>query len=170
LGKLPDFSLVGFEIQQDIQKYSDELKRRFPNREIDVIYSAVSSRDGLIEYFEPTKWGKNYKGGTTTVRNKNSMEIMYDQPNVAPSVDFAKWLREHISNDHFVFVKMDIEGGEYNVIEHLLNTGAINLINVLAVEWHAEKFPEPMRSKYIDIEKRVKQYAEFNQITVLDWY
>lgn len=170
LDELVDFSLIGFEVQQDIQKFAYNLRYRFPGREIKVIYSAIADHDGTIEYFEPKIWGKNYKGGTTTIGNKQSMVVKYDEPLLAPSVNFSKWLQENLSDDYFVFVKMDIEGAEYDVIEHLISTGAIDKIDVLAVEWHAEKFPEPLRTKYLDIEKAIKQYAKGHQLAVLDWY
>ena len=170
LEKLPGFSLTGFEIQQDIQQFVDDVKSRYPDRQIEVIYSAVSDSDGSVEYYEPENWGKNYKGGTTTVQNKKSISIDYASPKQAPAIDFSRWLREEVSGEEFVFVKMDIEGAEYSVIDSLLSTGAIELIDVLAVEWHAEKFPEPQRSEYLGVENRIKEYAQDNSLLVLDWY
>jgi len=170
LEKLPEFSLVGFEIQQDIQHFVDDVKTKFPDRSVDVIYSAISDKDGTVEYFEPEKWGKNYKGGTTIVENKISMGVDYGTPKVAPAIDFSKWLRENVAEDEFVFVKMDIEGGEYDVIESLFESGAIDLIDVFAIEWHSNKFPEPQRTRYANIEEKLKTYSESNNISVLDWY
>jgi len=170
LGKLPGFSLVGFEIQQDIKYYAERIKSKYPNRDINVIYSAVSDRNGFIDYFEPEKWGKNYKGGTTTVNNKESMSASYSNPKTAPCIDFAEWLRNSVKDDYFVFIKMDIEGAEYNVVEHLMQTGVIDLVDVLAVEWHAHKFPEQQKIQYIEVEKNIRAYAKNARVSVLDWY
>lgn len=170
LNALPGFSLAGFEVQQDIQHFAANVKASFPDRQIHVTYAAAGTTDGTIEYYEPSKWGKNYKGGTTTVGSKQSMAIDYSRPKTAPCVDLAKWLVAHVPAESFVFMKMDIEGAEYDVIEHLLVTGAIDRIDVLAVEWHAEKFPEPIRSRYAEIEARLRQYASGKALTVLDWY
>jgi FkbM family methyltransferase len=167
---LPEYSLVGFEVQQDIQHFGEQVKRRFPDRVRGVIYSAVSNSDGAIPYYEARNWGHNYRGGTTTVNGKMSMEGSYVNPKTSPSIDFAEWIRTNIPADTFVFVKMDIEGAEYDVIEHLLDTRAIDRINVLAVEWHASKFAEPQRARYVAIENRLKHYAEHATLTVLDWY
>lgn len=38
-------------------------------------------------------------------------------------------------------VKLDIEGSEYDVIDDLFNTEAINRINELYIEWHDHFFP-----------------------------
>lgn len=170
LRDLPEFSLVGFEIQQDIEHFSAELKSKHPGRDINVIYSAVCDYDGEIEYFEPAKWGKNYKGGTTTVNNKESMSVDYSTPKTAPCIDFAEWVSKNLNDSTFSFVKIDIEGGEYDLIEHLIKTGSIDKINVMAIEWHAHKFPEPQRSKYLAVESKLKSYAAQSNIVVLDWY
>lgn len=170
LEELEGFSLRGFEIQQDIQQFSERLKKKHAGRDIDVIYSAVSNDDDTIEYFEPESWGKNYKGGTTVVENKKAMGGSYLSPKLAPAVDFAAWLSKNFNHDDFLFVKMDIEGAEYEVIDHLMSTHAIDLIDVLAVEWHANKFEEPQSTKYKKIEENIKTYANNHNVTVLDWY
>ena len=53
--------------------------------------------------------------------------------------DMARVLFENILPDDFVFMKMDIEGAEYEVLQHLIDTGALCLIDELAVEWHVNK-------------------------------
>jgi FkbM family methyltransferase len=170
LSKVPGFSLVGFEIQQDIKYYGDKLRERFPETKIDIIYSAVATEDGELEYYEPKTWGKNYKGGTTIQKEKSLLNDNYNQAKITPAINFSNWLEKNVDGSTFVFLKMDIEGAEYDVIEHLIDEGTIKLLNVVAVEWHAKKFPEPLRSKYESIEKRLKEYASTNNLTVLDWY
>ncbi len=167
---MPDFSLVGFEIQQDIQHFVEDVKAKFPGRSVEVIYSAISDKDGTVEYFEPEKWGKNYKGGTTIVENKIAMSYDSRASKVAPATDFSRWLTENVAEDEFIFVKMDIEGGEYDVIKSLFKTGAIDLINVFAIEWHSNKFPEPQCTEYENIERRLKKYSKDHEISILDWY
>jgi FkbM family methyltransferase len=170
LKALPSFSLIGFEVQQDIQVYARTVQDKFPDRSVNVIYNAASTVDGVISYFEPRSWGKNYKGGTTTLESKNQLSDNYLEPKSAPALDFAKWLSTNIKIGTFVFVKMDIEGAEYDIIDHLLNTGAIDLISVIAVEWHAHKFAEPVRSQFIAIENKLREYSSSNPIRILDWY
>jgi FkbM family methyltransferase len=170
LNALPRFSLIGFEVQQDIQEFAEVVKNKFPDRAVNVIYSGATTFDGELKYYEPRSWGKNYKGGTTTLESKSQLNDNYLEPKSAPALDFAKWLSANIKNGTFVFIKMDIEGAEYDVIEHLLKTGAIDLISVIAVEWHAHKFAEPIRSQYIGIENRLRAYSSSNRIRVLDWY
>ena len=170
LDELDGFSLFGFEVQQDIGDCTNTLKRKFPDRKIEVNYIAVSNRNGTVNYYEPRHWGKNYKGGTTITRDKISDEDDYRDRLEAPSIDFSKWLYKQIPEDSFVFVKMDIEGAEYEVINHLMQSGAIDLIDVMAIEWHAHKFKEPARSNCQAIERSLKEYAQNHSVEVLDWF
>lgn len=38
------------------------------------------------------------------------------------------------------FAKMDIEGAEFDVLEHLISTGRAGLLDLLLVEWHVSRF------------------------------
>ena len=57
-------------------------------------------------------------------------------------------------NDYIV-VKLDIEGAEYEVIESMLNSGAINRVNELYIEWHDHFFPNK-NSHFL--KENLKQY------------
>lgn len=170
LCELNGFSLRGFEVQQDLFEFAERLKKKYIDRDIDVIFSAVSNATGTIKYFEPESWGKNYKGSTTVVENKRAMGRGYLNPKFTPAINFGEWISENFRMNDFLFVKMDIEGAEYDVLNSIMNDGSIDLIDVLAVEWHADKFEEPQSTKYREIEKRIKAYSENHEITVLDWY
>jgi len=52
-----------------------------------------------------------------------------------PSFDLAE---EILSEPAPVVVKLDVEGGEYVLIPHLIATGAISNVSLLLVEWHGE--------------------------------
>eukprot|EP00672_Neobodo_designis_P007207 CAMPEP_0174874244 /NCGR_PEP_ID=MMETSP1114-20130205/76348_1 /TAXON_ID=312471 /ORGANISM="Neobodo designis, Strain CCAP 1951/1" /LENGTH=396 /DNA_ID=CAMNT_0016109575 /DNA_START=45 /DNA_END=1231 /DNA_ORIENTATION=- len=54
-----------------------------------------------------------------------------------PSVDFSAWLQGRYTKDDFVVLKMDIEGGEWEVLEHMFRTGAASLIDEMMLECHA---------------------------------
>jgi hypothetical protein len=53
-----------------------------------------------------------------------------------------------------IIVKLDIEGAEYEVIESLLESGAINRINELFIEWHDHFFTKSS----IPLKQRLSNY------------
>lgn len=54
----------------------------------------------------------------------------------------AKFLRERYKPDDYVVVKIDVEGSEYALFDHLLETGSASLMDELFVEWHGWRFAE----------------------------
>lgn len=79
----------------------------------------------------------------TLLEGKTTGEISYGAPVMVPAIDFAAWLQEHAAPEDHVTVKMDIEGAEYAVLQHCFETGAIDLVDELLVEFHAGKFTDP---------------------------
>ncbi len=72
---------------------------------------------------------------------KEKSNINPDKTLEVKCVDFARWLRETVKDADDVIVRIDIEGAEYDVLEHLIATGAIDLIDLLLVEFHHRRHP-----------------------------
>lgn len=62
-----------------------------------------------------------------------------------PAIDFSQFL-DLLAFDKCV-VKMDIEGAEYAVLDHLIDTGSILKISDLYIEWHWKKVRMGMKHK-----------------------
>ncbi|GAB4833258.1 hypothetical protein Ancab_031505 [Ancistrocladus abbreviatus] len=54
--------------------------------------------------------------------------------------DFAKWLKNTVSERDFVVMKMDVEGTEFDLIARLLETRAICLIDEIFLECHYNRW------------------------------
>ena len=63
----------------------------------------------------------------------------HTQTQTVRTFDLARWLSARFCRKDVVDVKMDIEGAEFEVLEHLLQHDAAGLIDTLAVEWHTNK-------------------------------
>lgn len=55
------------------------------------------------------------------------------------TVDLAAWLSTRFCREDQVFLKVDIEGAEFEVFEHLLAHGAASLVDTASIEWHTDK-------------------------------
>ena len=66
-----------------------------------------------------------------------------------PSIDFATWLEAEIDSNDNVFVKMDIEGAEFGLFEHLIATDNLSKLSGVAVEWHCSKFGLENEAQYL---------------------
>lgn len=57
-----------------------------------------------------------------------------------PTLDFGRWLRQTVQSHDYVAVKMDIEGAEFPLLDHLLATGVLCLVDELFVEIHFNRY------------------------------
>lgn len=64
---------------------------------------------------------------------------------LSPSVDVAAYIMSNFTKDDFVVIKLDIEGGEWTLIPHLVRTGAIEYIDEVFFECHPIDFDDYQR-------------------------
>ena len=101
----------------------------------------------FTQVFADAVWIRN---GTATFLNPLMAEITEDNPLparqfrssrkrkrfVARTMDIAEYLQRTLVRDDYVVCKMDIEGAERRVLQKLLATGAIHLIDEFFLECH----------------------------------
>lgn len=86
-------------------------------------------------------------------------------------------MRTHFTYSDFIFVKMDIEGAEWPVLEKMINDGTIGLIDELAFEchfaWQDEEYfsyaqvdKTHTRQDCIDMTFRLRRLG----VSVHDWF
>jgi len=59
------------------------------------------------------------------------------------AVDFGRWLEDNFQKRDFIWVKLDIEGAEYPVLEKMIEDGTIEYVDQLYVEFHNVKVDVP---------------------------
>ena len=125
------YEMHAFEANPDHWKH-------FPESDTQVVLhkNAVWIEDRDINFFIG---GYDNGIGSTLMDSKVSGEVDYDNPVVAKGIDIDKWIRENFNEDDFIIFKMDIEGGEFEVIPHMIKNGSIKYINELWVEMHPNK-------------------------------
>ncbi len=98
-------------------------------------YSRVSN------FFPNAVWVRNetltwssgvVSGGDATDSATNDKS----RPMKVSAIDFAEFLKNWVRPGDFVALKLDIEGGEHDVMPHLHKTGAIGLVDELFIECH----------------------------------
>ncbi|TPX72810.1 hypothetical protein SpCBS45565_g00112 [Spizellomyces sp. 'palustris'] len=136
-----DFECYLFEANPLFTKDLEETKTFYAEKEQPVKVhihpgTIVSTKDGFTEMaidtlsVENDFWGSSiYQWSDDGKENKKGTTKL-------PSVNFSKFLIKNFRKEDYVVVKMDIEGAEYEVLPHLVETGAYKLIDVLLVEWH----------------------------------
>ncbi|KAK7390274.1 hypothetical protein VNO78_25573 [Psophocarpus tetragonolobus] len=57
-----------------------------------------------------------------------------------PGFDFADWLKNTVSKNDYVVMKMDVEGTEFDLIPRMFETGAICLVDEIFLECHYNRW------------------------------
>lgn len=55
------------------------------------------------------------------------------------AIDFPSWFKGNVVTEDYVALKIDVEGAEYEILEHLVANGAMKCVDELYVEFHRKK-------------------------------
>jgi FkbM family methyltransferase len=132
----------------DLSAYPAEwqaVKNEFPGVSIAFHQKAAGIADGVSTFGE---WPENPQAQTCYADCENYRGRPLKQ---VERIDFVGWLQRFVQPGNIVICKMDIEGAEYEIMEQLINTGVINKIQHLHIEFHNWLFPAEyeLREKWI---------------------
>jgi len=127
-------------------------------KNVEVINACLGREDGFTDYYPGNA---NTSEGGTIVTGKQTGAVAYDKPEKVQCINFARWLRENIDEDDYVIVKMNIEGGEYDLMEQLLDEDLTGLIDKCFIQLHSNKFTMgEQRDRFNRIEHRFWKEAK----------
>lgn len=76
-------------------------------------------------------WGA--RTGSSLFHGKHSTGEKYNE---VQCVNICEWIKNNVSGDDYVILKLDIEGAEYTVIDALIEKGIDKHIDEWFIEWH----------------------------------
>lgn len=76
---------------------------------------------------------------------------------IVPCKDFSQWLKDTVTKEDKVVVKMNIEGAEYDVLNKCIDDGTIELIDVLYIRYHQHKIPSISKQTHNSLIERLKK-------------
>jgi FkbM family methyltransferase len=136
------WNIYGFEPALDQFLALDHRFREYDN--IHCINAAAATYDGISRLYECRDFShppdcKNQKNG----RSINPLKVnVISHFKEVEAIDIAKWLRETVQKDSYNIMVIDIEGSEYDVIDHLKENDLLSWINELYIEFHGEKIKD----------------------------
>jgi FkbM family methyltransferase len=132
------WDVYGFEANPYFNDTLDKLKDqlRGPRRKFQLFKSTAAwTYDGSVTFYLDTVnernnfWGSSLKPAHPDVIASGNKSIS------VPSVDVARLLSAYAKDD-FVVVAVDIEGGEYELLAHLIKMNVVRLIDYLVIDYH----------------------------------
>ena len=145
LKNLPGFEFHAFE---PLEEHYDSLRKvrdHFPRESVTIHHQAVWIENEELPFYlsRENSFGERALDGSTLMSGKkaihpNSGVVDYDNPTMVKALDFANWVISNFRKKDYIVVKMDIEGAEYPVLRHLIDTNAIDFINKMMIEFNIE--------------------------------
>lgn len=112
-------------IFEPIDKFTDLLyKRFFKNNKIYIHHYALSDKTSDFEIFI-SDGGSSFFSNNLQASEKQCIKVLSFQDALSD-----------LNIDHIDLVSMNIEGAEYQLLEHIINTKAINKIKYLQIQFH----------------------------------
>ena len=133
----PNFDkYIGFETVPELYK---KAKSRFVKDDRVKVYSFAASSSNGVEKFYISKYKGKISKGSTLLSSKTSNNIKKDKFIKVKTIDFSEFLKENVSEEDEVVLKVDIEGEEYNLFEYMIKNDSIRFVDKIYCDWHYKK-------------------------------
>jgi len=147
-----------WEMNPKFPKSIEGFIRRHPGVDATLYKAAASNRDGNVTAFidvralEYSKSGAAYDSVGSSLFDRTHEQMKgkawadlqkkgksWIEEKKVCVMDFTRWAHGNLRPDHNVFMKIDIEGAEFEVLQQLIDSKAAKLIDTIGIEWHGMK-------------------------------
>ena len=146
---IEDYQIYSYEPNPFFKNYLKKISRE--NKNVKVHMNLVGTKNKKTKLYISN--GDN--AGSSIFHNKRTNKIsrkIFVNCNEIDIVEIIKKLPKHDE----LWVKLDVEGAEYNIIPHLHKFDCIKSINKLFIEWHYTKIPSVTKEMHDDTYNLVK--------------
>lgn len=132
----------GFEPHPELAKFIKQQFKRYDNLYFNEAAAWIKNESKIL-YYGPDTWGTvhdiniNMPGGSTLFSEK--INVSGDHFVSVNCIDISEYILN--LNRQINVMKMDIEGAEYHILRHLIESGTINKIDNIFFEDHSKKIP-----------------------------
>ena len=130
-----EYEIFSFEANSGFKKYFN----KHPDVKLEI--ALVWTKDGEEQFF-------NANNESSSVYKRKSGR---GKKQTIKSINFDRYIKENFNKEDEIILKLDIEGAEYEVLEHMIENGSIRYINKLFIEWHCRKVVEISVGRHIDL-------------------
>jgi FkbM family methyltransferase len=128
---------IGFEPIPELCSRANKLLKN--KKKVVIKNQAVGTADSKEKlYINWTKRDQIGKG-SSLMSEKTTGNLKEDKFMMVDVINFSDYLKNNLSKDDFIVLKIDIEGKEYDLLNHMIDTEAISYIDKIFCEWHYHK-------------------------------
>ena len=125
---------IGFE---PVPRFFEIAQKRFANDKRVELYQLAAS----TKHKENEKFYISRLKGSSLLSSKNNIKL--NEYILITTIDFSEFIKEKCSLNDDIILKVDIEGEEYNLFEHLIDNDTIKYFKKIYCDWHYTKTDVP---------------------------
>jgi len=140
---------------------------------IDLIVEAASTSEGTTKFYGLVEGNRGNTNEAASALRESASSWYTVSEEDAITVDtfsLADFIRDKASFYKIIVVKMDIEGAEYDVLDHLIKKGVHKKIATIFTEFHSQYMTEPDKTIYENREKAIIQSFKNDKIPFHLWF
>lgn len=153
-----DFKVYGFDPQPDIAKLIADLVE-LPN--FTFIPAGIGIKDETVPFYKNEK--TKDQGASIFKGRRQKIQTVEVQ-----LINFIDWLRVMFTDNDYIVLKLDIEGSEFPLLEKLMETGMIEWIDELYVEFHPKAIKRYGFKPISYYKEKLNEYKHFKTLR-FDW-
>ena len=152
-----EYEIYSFEASKKLKNVLEKNLKQYGN--VTIINKVVWLHNNGVKF--------NDEGNESSSTEPDKMSGGRARPNSPhfESIDLAEFIKSNFEPNDWIVLKVDIEGGEYRLIPHLIQTGALNYIDELYMEPHAAK----LSTKVIDDDFRLIESIREQNLKPMLW-
>lgn len=102
-------------------------------------------RDGVVKFYLGSE------SFASTINSSKITNIKQDRFIETECLDICKFITDNFDKDDYIILKIDIEGAEYELLNHMLSNNCLEYINDLFVEFHLGKITNITSDQHNDL-------------------
>jgi len=151
-----DFEFILYEPQP---KHAEFLSEMSKEKKFEFINKAIWDKTGVYDFYIAIDI---YGDQGSTLCNDKKERLDLENPVKVETVDIVDIL-ENFSNDDYIVLKLDVEGGEYDIIQRLIDTENLHKVKEYIIEWHDQFYEHrsKRRTYFIDLINKVSSHKDW---------
>lgn len=150
---------------------------KYPNEGnlgVKLINAAIGITDGLVNFYGlgEERGGMYSVGGTTLVEHNSKLFATPNDVSLnVQSINFVSYIQRVLRKNSYsaIILKLDIEGGEYAVLDALIKNNLLAKFDTVYVEFHSQYMQQPESHSYRNREREVLRYSKSIKTRVVKW-
>ena len=145
LPKLTNWEFHAFDINNDISRScADQLSLLYNNFHFH--NKALYNSNGNILWYQDQR--DDIPNGSNIIgKGFGKSKLDLESVRMIDCIDLADWIRTNFHTSDVIILKLDVEGAEFEILQHMIETSVIDYVNLLCIEWH-----HTLNTKHINID------------------